>query len=107
MFCYMGDILGAGDVEEAARAKERCAWAEFKELSSILKACGTSFRINGKIYRACVDIWDWNMAMKDENLHSLKRAERMVGRWMWGVLSKDRKQSADLYSLLGIQNFWL
>ena len=36
-FCYLGDTLGAnGGVEEAARARVRCAWAKFKELSSIL-----------------------------------------------------------------------
>ena len=33
-FCYLGDTLGAGGgVEEAARARVRCAWAKFKELS--------------------------------------------------------------------------
>ena len=30
-FCYLGDTLGAGGVEEAARARVRCAWAKFKE----------------------------------------------------------------------------
>ena len=34
-FCYFGDTLGVGGVEEAARAKVRCAWAKFKELSPI------------------------------------------------------------------------
>ena len=33
-FCYLGDTLGVGGgVEEAARARVRCAWAKFKELS--------------------------------------------------------------------------
>ena len=32
-FCYLDDTLGAGGgVEEAARARVRCAWAKFKEL---------------------------------------------------------------------------
>ena len=32
-FCYLGDTLGGGGgVEEAARARVRCAWAKFKEL---------------------------------------------------------------------------
>ena len=54
-FCYLGDRLGAGgDVEEAARARVRSAWAKFKELSPILTARGASYRIKGKIYRACV-----------------------------------------------------
>ena len=31
-FCYLGDTLGVGGgVEEAAKAKVRCAWAKFKE----------------------------------------------------------------------------
>ena len=48
-FCCLGDTLGAGGgVEEAARARGRCA--EFKELSPILTACGTSYHIKGKIY---------------------------------------------------------
>ena len=40
-FCYLGEkTLGAGGgVEEAARARVRCAWAKFKELSPILTAC--------------------------------------------------------------------
>ena len=33
MFCYLGDTLGAGGVDEAAIVKVRCAWAKFKELS--------------------------------------------------------------------------
>ena len=41
--------------------------------------------------------------MKDENLHSLERAERMMVRWMCGVSLKERKRSEVLYSLLGVQ----
>ena len=44
-FCYLGKTLGAGgEMEEAARARVRCAWAEFKELSPILTARGASYR---------------------------------------------------------------
>ena len=41
-------------MEEAARARVRCAWAKFKELSPILTARGAAYRIKGKIYKACV-----------------------------------------------------
>ena len=42
-FCYLGDTLGAGGgVDEAARARVRCAWAKFKEISPILTARGAS-----------------------------------------------------------------
>ena len=54
-FCYLGDTLGVGGVDEAARARVRCAWAKFKELSPIQIARGVSYRIKGMIlYRACV-----------------------------------------------------
>ena len=108
-FCYLGDTLGAGGgVDEAARARVRCAWAKFKELSPILTARGASHRMKGKIFSACVqsvliygtETW----AMKAENLRSLERTERMMVRWVCGVSLKDRKRSEDLYSLLGIQS---
>ena len=104
----MGDTLGAGGVEEAARASVRCAWGKFKDLSPILTARGASYPIKGKIYKACVqsaltygtETW----AMKKANLQSLERTERMMVRWMCGVSLKDRKRSVDLYSLLGVQS---
>ena len=104
----LGDTLGEGGVEEAARARVRCAWAKFKELSPILTARGASYRIKGKIYKACVqsaltygtETW----AMKKASLQSLERTERMMVRWMCGVSLKDRKQSVDLYSLPGVQS---
>ena len=35
--CHLGDTLGScGGVVEVARARVRCAWAKFKELSPIL-----------------------------------------------------------------------
>ena len=53
-FCYLGDTLGSGGgVVEAARARVRCAWAKFKELSPILTVRGASYRIKGRIYSAC------------------------------------------------------
>ena len=74
----------------------------------ILTARGASYRIKGKIYKACVqsvltygtETW----AMKEANLQSLERMERMMVRWMCGVSLKDRKRSVDLYSLLGVES---
>ena len=106
-FCYLGDTLGSGGgVVEAARARVRCAWAKFKELSPILTVRGASYRIKGRIYSACVqsvliygtETW----AMKADDLRSLERTERMMVRWMCGVSLKDRGCSEDLYNLLGI-----
>ena len=108
-FCYLGDTLGAGGgTNEAARARVRCAWAKFKELSPILTALGASYHMKGKMFRACVqsvliygtETW----AMKAENLHSLGRAERVMGRWMCGVSVKNSKRSEVLYSLVGDQS---
>ena len=88
-FCYLGDTLGSGGgVVEAARARVRCAWAKFKELSPILTVRGASYRIKGRIYSACVqsvliygtETW----AMKADDLRSLERTERMMVRWMCG-----------------------
>ena len=106
-FCYLGDTLDSGGgVVEAARARVRCAWAKFKELSPILTVRGASYRIKGRIYSACVqsvliygtETW----AMKADDLRSLERTERMMVRWMCGVSLKDRKRSEDLCNLLGI-----
>ena len=64
-------------MEVAARARVRCAWAKFKELSPILTAQGASYCIKGKIYKACVqsaltyETETW--AMKKANLHSLEQ----------------------------------
>ena len=39
---------------DADRARIKCVWAKFKELSYILTACCASYHIEGDIYRACV-----------------------------------------------------
>ena len=66
-------------------------------------ARGVSYGIKGKIYRACVQsvltYWTETWAMKKANLQSLERTERMMVRWMCGVLLKDRKGSVDLYTV--------
>ena len=50
-FCYLGDTLGSGGgVVEAARARVRCAWAKFKELSPNLIVRGALYRVKGRIY---------------------------------------------------------
>ena len=51
----MGDTFGAGGgADKAARARVRCAWAKFKELSPITTALSASHHMKGKIFRACV-----------------------------------------------------
>ena len=82
-FCYLGDnTLGAGGgAEKAAKAR---ASAKFKEISSNLTARGVSYRIKGKILKACVqsvlkyETETW--VMKKANLQSLERKKKLMVR---------------------------
>ena len=86
-FCYLGDTLvSGGGVVEAAKAKVRCAWAKFKELSPILTVRDALYCIKGRIYSACVQsvliYGTQTWAMKADDLRSLKRTKcMMVRRW--------------------------
>jgi len=47
MFCYLGDLIGAGGgAEEASRARVRCALANFRELAPVLTSSVAS--LNGE-----------------------------------------------------------
>lgn len=99
-FCYLGDTLGSGGgAEDASRARVRCAWAKFQELSPILTARGASLKVKGKLYSSyvqCVMMYgSETWAMKVEDMQRLERAEMMI-RWMCGVTLKDRKGSEEL-----------
>jgi len=106
-FCYLGDMIGAGGgVEEATRARVRCAWGKFRELSPILTSRGASLKVKGRLYSACVqcvmtygsETW----ATKVEDMQRLERAENIMIRWMCGVTLKDRKSSEELRKRLGV-----
>jgi hypothetical protein len=106
-FCYLGDMLEVGGgVEEATKARVKCAWGKFRELIPILTARGASLKVKGKLYRACVqsvvvygsETW----ATKVTDMHWLCRAETMTVRWMCGVSLKDRRSSRELLDRLGI-----
>ena len=66
----------------------RCACAKFNQLPTIPvgPGAGSSYRIKGKMYRACVqsaltyrtETW----AMKVGNLHSLERTGHMMVRYI-------------------------
>ena len=68
----------------------RCAWGKFNELAMpILTMRGTSLKVQGKIYKTCVqsvmmygsETW----AMKVEDTHKLKRTEVSMMRRICGV----------------------
>ena len=106
-FCYLGDMIGAGGgADEASRARVRCAWSKFRELSPLLTSRGVSLKVKGRLYSACVqsvmiygsETWP----MKLETLQRLERTEKMMIRWMCGVTLKDRNSSVELRNKLGI-----
>ena len=50
-FCYLGDMMGSGGgAKEASRARVRCVWAKFRELSPLLTARDASLKVKGKLY---------------------------------------------------------
>ena len=80
-FCYLGDMIGSGGgAEEASKARVRCVWAKFRELSPLLTARGASLKVKGKLYSMYVqcammygsETW----AMKVEDMQRLERARR-------------------------------
>ena len=53
--CYLNDMLSAGGgVVEAVRCRIRCALGKFNEFASIITSRGTSLKLKGKFYKACV-----------------------------------------------------
>src|SRR5437867_10271608 len=74
----------------------------------LLTARGASLRVNGKIYRACVqrvlvygsETW----AMKVVDMQRLLRTENNMVRWMSGVTLKDRRTCEELRQGLGIES---
>jgi len=47
-------IVTGGRAEDGSRARVRCAWANFRELATILTSKRASFNVKGKVYKACV-----------------------------------------------------
>ena len=108
-FCYLGDMIGAcGGAEDASRARVRCGWKKFHELTPVLTLKGASFKLKGKIYSTCVrsamvygsETWP----MKKEDLGRLEKAEHMMMRRMCGVTLRDRVPSSELYGRLDIDS---
>jgi len=81
-------IAAEGGAGGASRARVRCAWAGFGELTPVLTSGGASFNVKGKVYKASVqqvltygsETWP----VKTEDMRRLERMERMMVRWMCG-----------------------
>ena len=84
----------------------RCAWGKFNELMPILTMRGTSLKVKGKIYKACVqsvmmygsETW----AMKVEDTQKWKRTEASMVRRMCGVSLKKHLSNEGQRERLGI-----
>ena len=76
-------------IEEASRARVRCAWAKFRELAPVLTPRGASIKVKGRVYRACVQRFlvygSETWPMKAEDMQHLERTERMMVRLMCGA----------------------
>jgi len=77
-----------GGVERAVIGRMRAAWMKFRELSGLLCTRGTSFKMKGVLYRACVrsvltygaETW----AIKSESVVKLRSTERRMIRMKSG-----------------------
>ena len=72
-----------------------------RSLSPILTALGASYRIKGRIYKACVQSALTYGTETMKNLQSLERTEQMMVRWIYGVSLKDSKRSMDFLQSFG------
>ena len=81
-----------GGVEQAIRVQ--AAWMKFRELGGILYMQGTSLRMKGVVYKACVcsmlmygaETW----AMKVGVFQRLQATERRMLRMICGVMLRDK-----------------
>jgi len=107
-FCYLGDMVGSGGgAGDAVRARVRCAWGKFNELSPMLVTRGASLKVKGRIYAACVrsamiyGSETWPMKVEDER--RLEKTERAMMRRMCGVRLAQRINSEVLHERLGLE----
>ena len=108
-FCYLGDVLDAsGGVDSAVRARMRCGWKKFHELSSFLTSKAPTPEMKGLVYSACVrscmtygaETWP----LRCDHERKLERTENRMIRWMSGVSLKDRRTSKELQEKMQIEN---
>jgi Reverse transcriptase (RNA-dependent DNA polymerase) len=107
-FCYLGDMIDAGGgAEGAARARVRCAWGKFNQLSPMLAVRGASLKVKGKIYatyvRSVMVYGSETWPMKAEDIKRLVRTERTMMRRMCGVKLVQRINCEVLHERLGLE----
>ena len=108
-FCYLGDVLDAsGGVDSAVRARVRCGWKKFHELSPFLTSKAPSPKMKGLVYSACVrscmtygaETWP----LRRDHERTLEKTENRMIRWMNGVSLKDRRTSKELREKVQVEN---
>ena len=107
-FCYLGDMLSAGGGCALAIAT-RCstAWVKFRKLLPKLTSKHVSPLTRGKVFSACIrsslilgcETW----APTALDLQRLRKNDRAMIRWIWGVKPHDEVPMESLYTKLGIQ----
>ena len=98
----------AGGVEQAVAARVKAVWMKFKELGGILCTRGTSLRMKGVLYKACVrsvltyvaKTW----AMKAGVFQRLRATERRMLGMICRVTLKDMVESTMIASRVGVDD---
>ena len=83
-----------GEVEQAVAARVKTAWMKFRELGGILCMQGSSLKMKGVVYKACVrnvltygaETW----VMKVTMFQRLQAKERRMLRMICGVTLRDK-----------------
>ena len=107
-FCYLGDMLNGGGGCECTIVNRCCtAWGKSRKLLPILTSKHSSLMAHGKVFNACVrstmlhDSETWAPSAPD--LQRLRRNDRAIVRWIYGVKVHDGVHSDELHARLGIQ----
>ena len=108
-FVYLGDVLNEGGGCEIAVSR-RChlGWARFNEMASVLCRRRFSWKLRGKVYKACVrsvmvyGSETWNVKGIEAGI--LQRTERAMVRWMCGVKLAERLNTLGLMERLGLED---
>ena len=108
-FCYLKDTLDAGGGCATAIATRCCvAWGKFRKLLPVLTAHHLSSKVHGKVYKAYVlsamlhgsEMWGRNAS----DLQRLRRTDRSMTRWIFGVKKRDEVPSDQLLFKLGFHD---
>ena len=104
-FCYLGDMLSAGNgCMAAATARCRCVWGKFRENLPLLTSkpvpCDLRGRLSSSNVRSLMLHGTETWPMTSDALHRLCRNDRAMIRWICGVKPLDDPSMDDLHTKL-------